>query len=458
MSFSRLLLAICMLHHSYGLAAAADRSPLPNVVVILADDLGYGDLSCYGAKDIRTPNIDEIAAGGVRFDQFYANCTVCSPTRASLLTGRYPELVGVPGVIRTHAANNWGFLDPSARLLPELLDSAGYHTALVGKWHLGLESPNLPTERGFHHVHGFLGDMMDDYETHLRHDINYMRLGDKVIEPKGHATDLFTAWACDYIRSRDMKRPFFLYLAYNAPHSPVQPTAEWLQKVSHREKGISSQRAKLAAFIEHMDHGVGQVVKALRETGAYENTLLVFSSDNGGDLPQAASNGALRDGKGSMYEGGIRVPFCAVWPGKIEAGGRTDEPAMTMDLFATVAAIVNAPHDDSIDGRSLLPLLRGEAKSLPDRDLFWTRREGGPRFMGKTIHAMRRGPYKLVQNSPFGPLELYDLSKDLLEQRDLAQAQPGQLQKMAAALQAHIQRSGSVPWQQATEAGQGLHE
>ena len=455
----RFLLTVCLIHvWCCASAKAEDRPTLPNVVIILADDLGYGDLGCYGAKDIRTPNIDALAAEGIRFEQFYANCTVCSPTRASLLTGCYPELVGVPGVIRTHVANDWGFLDPDARLLPELLKSAGYHTALVGKWHLGLESPNVPTERGFQHFHGFLGDMMDDYETHLRHDINYMRLNKEVIEPKGHATDLFTRWACEYIQGRKEEQPFFLYLAYNAPHSPVQPPADWLRKVNEREQGIDAKRAKLVAFIEHMDDGVGQVVRALREVGAYKNTLLVFTSDNGGDLHQAASNGRLRDGKGSVYEGGLRAPFCAVWPDKIKAGRRTAEPAMTMDMFPTIGEIANVAIRPAVDGRSLLPILLGERDTLPERDMFWTRREGGPRYMGKTIHAMRRGSLKLVQNSPFGPLELFELSNDPQEQHDLAQKRPGEVQKMAATLQAHIQRSGSVPWQKPLAAAQGRDE
>jgi len=193
--------------------------------------LGYGDLSSYGATDLKSPNIDRLMDESLRFDQFYANCTVCSPTRAALLSGRYPDLVGVPGVIRQNLDNNWGFFDPNAITLPDMLNQADYHTAIIGKWHLGLDSPNLPNERGFDFFHGFLGDMMDDYYNHRRHGINYMRLGEKEIDPKGHATDLFTAWACDYIESRkNEKQPFFLYLAYNAPHTPIQASQEYLDR------------------------------------------------------------------------------------------------------------------------------------------------------------------------------------------------------------------------------------
>jgi arylsulfatase A-like enzyme len=182
--------------------AGRSSSGRPNVLVILVDDLGYGDLSSYGATDLQTPNIDGLVTSGMRFESFYANCPVCSPTRAALLTGRYPDLVGVPGVIRTHITDNWGYLFPQAILLSQVLKRAGYHTAIVGKWHLGLAAPNTPNERGFDHFHGFLGDMMDDYYNHRRHGFNYMRLDEKEIDPEGHATDLFTQWAIDYLRER----------------------------------------------------------------------------------------------------------------------------------------------------------------------------------------------------------------------------------------------------------------
>ncbi|MEO2025635.1 MAG: sulfatase-like hydrolase/transferase, partial [Fuerstiella sp.] len=180
-------------------AAETDR---PNMLVILADDLGYGDLACRGARDMRTPNLDRVFAQGMEFTNFYANCPVCSPTRAALLSGRYQELVGVPGVIRTHPNNNWGYLNPTATMLPKVAQDNGYHTALVGKWHLGLESPNTPIERGFDHLHGFLGDMMDDYYNHRRHGNNYMYHDRTEIDPQGHATDLFSQWSIDYLNSR----------------------------------------------------------------------------------------------------------------------------------------------------------------------------------------------------------------------------------------------------------------
>ncbi len=185
-----------------------------------------------GLPTCRTPHIDSLVAAGMRFDTFYANCSVCSPTRASLLSGRYPELVGVPGVIRTHAENSWGYLARDAVLLPAVLHARGYATAMVGKWHLGLETPNLPNDRGFAWFRGYLGDMMDDYYTHRRHGINYMRSDTQEIDPQGHATDLFTMWTCQYLhRAAEKDQPFLLYLAYNAPHDPIQPPDEWLAKV-----------------------------------------------------------------------------------------------------------------------------------------------------------------------------------------------------------------------------------
>ena len=273
------------------LAQTAQDRP-PNIVIILVDDLGYGDLSSYGARDLRSPHIDKLVASGMRFDLFYANCPVCSPTRASILTGRYPELVGVPGVIRTHPENSWGYLAEDAVLLPAALRQAGYDTAIVGKWHLGLETPNLPNERGFQWFRGFLGDMMDDYYSHRRHGINYMRADTMEIDPQGHATDLFTTWACQYLRqAAGGKRPFYLYLAYNAPHDPIQPPVEWLQKVRQREPELSDKRAKLVALIEHLDDGIGQLMTTLEQTGLADNTLVFFTSDNGGSLPAAPTTG-----------------------------------------------------------------------------------------------------------------------------------------------------------------------
>ncbi|MAT15971.1 MAG: N-acetylgalactosamine 6-sulfate sulfatase [Planctomyces sp.] len=444
-----LLPLFCCLSAPSVVAADDDR---PNILWIVADDLGYGDLGCYGATDMRTPALDQLAADGLRFTNFYANCPVCSPTRASLMTGCYPDRVGVPGVIRTHADNSWGWLVPGRTLIGDHLRSAGYHTALVGKWHLGLDAPNRPNERGFDHFHGWLGDMMDDYYAHRRHDINYMRLNDQTIDPEGHATDLFTEWAIDYLSERAEKSErFFLYLAYNAPHTPIQPPEEWVQKVQAREPGIDEKRARLVALIEHMDAGIGEVLAALETNGKADNTLVFFTSDNGGQLNVGANNGPLRDGKQSMYEGGIKIPAIARWPGKIKPGTTTDFVALSMDLFPTALDINSLANPADVDGSSILPTLLGEEQT-PLRDEFYvTRREGGITYGGKTIEALRFHDWKIVQNSPFGPLELFNLKEDPLETTDVREQYPQKFQDLAARLRKHIQRGGEVPWQAPTE-------
>ncbi|MDH7571072.1 MAG: sulfatase-like hydrolase/transferase [Armatimonadota bacterium] len=428
--------------------AESARAGRPNLLMVVVDDLGYGDLGCYGARDLLTPHIDRLAREGMRFSHFYANCPVCSPTRASLLTGRYPELVGVPGVIRTHRNNSWGHLSPQAVLLPSMLRAAGYHSAIIGKWHLGLQSPNIPNQRGFDYFHGFLGDMMDDYYTHRRHGINYMRRDEEEIDPKGHATDLFTNWAQEYLRSRVPGNPFFLYLAYNAPHTPIQPPAEWLERVQRRDPHLPEKRARIVALIEHLDDAIGRVMRTLAETGLADNTLLLFVSDNGGDLAAGASNDGTRAGKGTLYEGGIRVPMIARWPGRIPAGATRSRVALTMDLVPTLLEAAGVAPTHPLDGESILPTLLGREQPQAARDLFWGRREGGGIFgSGGTIEGMRRGDWKLLRSRPGGPWELYHLADDPLEEIDRAVDQPEKVRELEAALEAQLRRYRQVPWQ-----------
>lgn len=428
---------------------AANRRP--NILIILTDDQGRGDYSAFGTKDIRTPHIDRLFHEGMTFDNFYANSCVCSPSRAALLTGCYPDRVGVPGVIREEEPNDsWGYLSSRAILLPSLLKPAGYQTAIVGKWHLGISSPNTPTERGFDLFEGFLGDMMDDYWTHLRHGHNFMRHNAKVVEPKGHATDVFTTWACEYLEGRrGNDQPFFLYLAYNAPHDPIQPPREWLEKVRLREPGMSDKRARLVALIEHLDSGIGRVLDTLDKTGLAQNTLVMFSSDNGGVLANGANNGPYRAGKEHMYEGGLRVPFAARWPGHIKPLSSTSRIALTMDMFPTALAAAGVAVPKGIDGVSLLPTILDEPTSEPQRFYYFVRREGGLAYGGKTIEALRDGDWKLLQDSPYAPLELYNLKDDPRESTNLAAREreiPGRLD---ATLRRQLQKGGTVPWQPA---------
>ncbi len=441
--------------------AAAETGERPNVLMILVDDLGYGDLSSYGGPNLQTPQIDSLAVEGMRFTRFRANSNVCSPSRAALLSGMYPDRAGVPGVIRTHANDSWGNLSPDLTLLPAVLEKHGYETAIIGKWHLGLSSPNTPNERGFGRFRGFLGDMMDDYHTHLRHGENYMRSDAEMIDPKGHATDLFSDWACEYLRERAGQReqkPFFLYLAYNAPHVPIQPPPEFLERVLKREPGIDADRAKLVALIEHLDGGIGRVLQALRETGFEQNTLVMFSSDNGGQCNVGAFNGPHRGTKGEMYEGGLKVPFLAKWAGRITPGSRCEAEGVLMDVFPTVLDAAGIPVDERgrspdgsfvqrIDGRSLGELFSGKAATLPPRTLYFVRREGGTGFGGKTSDALIEGDWKILQNTPVSPPELYNLRDDPLEEHDLRKTSAPEFRDRLYRLMLQIQEGGQVPWQ-----------
>lgn len=451
----KLLSGILLAVTTIAAPAVADDAARPNIVFIMVDDLGYGDLSCYGAPDLESPAIDGLFVSGMRFDQFYANCPVCSPTRAALMTGLYPDNAGVPGVIRTQLpgrATNWGRLRPDAVLLPAILKKAGYHTAIVGKWHLGLEAPDRPTDRGFDFFHGFLGDMMDDYHNHLRHGINYMRRDTETIDPQGHATDIFTDWAIEYIEDRagaHSGQPFFLYLAYNAPHTPIQPPDDWLAKVKAREPGITEKRAGIVALIEHLDHGVGRVLETLDRAGIREKTLVVFTSDNGGYVESGARNAPWHGGKQEMWEGGIRVGTCVSWPGRIEAGAvRPDHVSLTMDFYPTLAEIAGAEIEGEIDGRSFAPVLFGKPFEEKPRSLFWVRLEGNAKYGGIPYHAVRIGDWKLLRNTGFEPYQMLHLSADPGEENPVPKEKaPARYQELFNELMGHINRAGQTPWQ-----------
>jgi arylsulfatase A-like enzyme len=449
MSTLRLIAFLCL---SFVLAKVAtvrgETPPRPNIILIVADDHGYGDVSLYHNSDTQTPNLLQLAKDGMLFTQMRANCTVCSPSRAAILTGRYPDRVGVPGVIRTSPDDSWGFFSPNVTTLPDLLRKCKYHTAAIGKWHLGLESPNLPNERGFDFFHGFLGDMMDSYTTHLRHGQNYMRLNTEVVHPSGHATEVFTDWAIEYLQQRAQVKdqPFFLYLAYNAPHFPIEPPEKWLHKVQQRDPSLTEARAKNVALVEHLDHHIGRVVSTLEQLKLAPNTLVVFTSDNGGSLPHAQNNDPWRDGKQSHYDGGLKVPFVMKWPKGIQASTQSDYQALNFDLFPTFLELAGSESPTDLDAVSLVPILKG--KSLPaSRELYFTRREGGIKYGGKSYEAIVYDGWKLLQNDPYSPLELYDLKNDPGETRNLIQTEKKRASDLEARLRKHIQRGGTTPWQ-----------
>ncbi|QTN34278.1 sulfatase-like hydrolase/transferase [Akkermansiaceae bacterium] len=427
------------------LSAALGAAEKPNFLMIYSDDLGYGDVSTYGTSDVSTPNIDRLAKEGMRFTRMRANCTVCSPSRAALLTGIHADRAGVPGVIRTDPEGSWGYLSPKIPTLADKLREAGYATALIGKWHLGLESPNTPNERGFDHFHGFLGDMMDSYYGHGRNGKNFMRLNTETIKPEGHATELFSEWACGYLRERGASgKPFFLYLSYNAPHFPIEPPKEWFEKVRQRSPGLNPKRARNVAFVEHLDHWIGTVLAALRESGLEENTVVVFSSDNGGSIPHGQNNDPWRGGKQDHYDGGLKVPFSIRWPAGIKAGTSSGYEGLVFDVFPTFLQLAGVPPARDLDARSLVPILRGAADDTP-RELYFVRREGGA-YAGKSYEAIIHEGWKLMQNDPFSPLELYHLAEDPQEKNNLAATEKAKLAELTEMLRKHIARGGATPW------------
>ena len=286
------------------------------------------------------------------------------PTRASLMTGRYPDLVGAP----SHPAKcrkQLRIFNPTGPTLPELMSKAGYHTGMVGKWHLGYESPNLPNDRGFEFFHGFLGDMMDDYWTHLRGGVNWMRKNKEVIKPKGHATEIFSQWAIDYIKeqSADKKKPFFLYLAYNAPHFPIQPqglVGEGQEARAPTESKTGDQRCVRRAHGPWDRQGIG----CGQRTGDREGYLITFSSDNGGSIPHAATNDPWRGGKQGIGRAESACRPAPVWPGKIPVG-RSNELGITMDYLPAFCEIAGIKVENEIEGKSLAPIWLGEPRVIP---------------------------------------------------------------------------------------------
>ncbi|MCC6301283.1 MAG: sulfatase-like hydrolase/transferase [Gammaproteobacteria bacterium] len=456
---------------TFGITVLPDTPPSekPNIVVILTDDHGYGDVGYVGlASDLQTPNIDDLAAHGMRFNNFYANSSVCSPTRAALMTGRYPALVGVPGTVARDPVTNMGYFSPTGPTLPELLKSAGYTTGLIGKWHLGDylgEDPhNLPTRRGFDYFHGFIG-AAGDYYTHDGSSYgwpgnNLLMLNETVLNPASlqgiHTTDLLTQWAKDYIQEKSgSSQPFMMYLAYSAPHDPLQPPQAYLDEVLAHQPGIDPERAKMVALIKHLDDSIGQVIQKLKDSGVYDNTLIIFNSDNGGYLLHKANNGPYRGGKLDFYEGGIHVPMVAVWPGRIQPGTQSAEIALTMDLYPTLAEVAGATVSHSIEGRSILPTLLGQNPQYPARDLFFENRSTFTDTLWKTHYAVRRQDWKLVQGTPGGTFELYNLASDPYETQNLAGANPAKVAELTAALNAYKAQESLVPWQPPLELERG---
>ena len=415
----------------------AQRRP-PNIVVIVSDDMGYADIGVHGSKDIPTPNIDALAKGGIRFTDAYVSGPYCSPTRAGLLTGRYPQRFGHefnPDQLSSHSEPG---LPLGETTMADRLRAAGYKTALVGKWHLGRGDKFHPLERGFDEFFGFLGGAHSYIATNAASH-NPILDGRKIVAETTYLTDAFADRAVDFIK-RQKSQPFFLYLAFNAVHTPMHATEMHLARFPHI---VDKQRRTYAAMLSAMDDGIGRTLAALRDGGLEENTLIIFFNDNGGPAMagttvNGSSNAPLRGSKRQTFEGGIRVPFIVRWKGHLAEGKTETRPIIQLDVLPTAlaAAGVKPQLPGKFDGVNLLPFLTGKKSGRPHEALFWR--------LGENV-AIRKGDWKLVKTSErplqavdpafyndLAGAELYNLAVDIGEQKNLAAAHPQKVKELAA--------------------------
>lgn len=412
----------------------------PNIIVILADDAGYADFGFMGS-DIPTPHIDRLAESGVVFTDAHITATVCSPSRAGLITGRYQQRFG-------HEANipppDQG-MDPSERTIGDALKLAGYRTGIIGKWHLGSMDQFHPNNRGFDEFWGFLGgsrsyyfnetkDDTEDQEREILHNHSHVNFS-------GYLTDEFSNQSLRFIEeNRD--NVFFLFLSYNAVHTPMHTETADLEKFKDHP------RAKLAAMTWAMDRGVGMVLDKLEEEGLKENTLVFFLSDNGGASNNQSSNLPLKGFKGNKFEGGQRTPFILSWPVKVKGGQVYDGLTSSLDIYATAVAVagLESPPGKPLDGVDLIPHITGIDKTEPHETLYWRKEK---------MAAIRKGNYKMIRLDTYG-YKLYDLEDDLGEINDLSESRPGLLQELISSLELWEREltpplwAESDPWQQVT--------
>ena len=418
------------------LANKSDSRPnmsRPNIVLIMADDLGYGDVGCYGRATIRTPVIDSLAAEGVRFTQFYANAPECSPTRTALLTGRYQQRVG--GLECALGIGNVGRYDDAIRLcrsnnlglpveqitISRLLKDAGYATAICGKWHLGYESKFSPNNHGFDHAFYAIGGAMD-YFHHVEpppSNMHALYLNGKPIERKGYFTDLVTDEAVDFIERQATNTSFFLYVPFTAPHSPYQGPSDYRPEPLPEDSDLWNQSkgppSIYAAMIQRMDQCIGRILSKLKDKKLADSTLVIFMSDNGAS--RSGSNLPFSGYKGNLFEGGIRVPCIAKWPGVLPEGAASSQPCITMDFSASIVAAARAkpPGDHPFDGIDILKWIETR-QPVRKRTLFWRARRGQ-----WTRKAVRDGSVKYISLQKDGDVSqyLFDLGRDPAEKNNL---------------------------------------
>ena len=424
LTFVALLFSLCCTFE-----VSADR---PNIVVLMADDMGFADLGFTGSQDIRTPHLDRLAESGVTFTNGYVTHPYCGPSRAGLLSGRYRQRFGFETNPAYDPSNPYLGIDVDQKLFPKRLQEAGYLTGVVGKWHLGAAAPFHPSKRGFDYFYGFLGGGHDYFRIDLRQPVKEAYLqalerNGKPAEFEGYLTTALSSDAAKFVLKNGKKDdPFFLYVAYNAPHAPLQAPEEAIERYSNIKE---RKRQVYAAMVDVMDDGIGKVIAALEQTGARENTLVFFLSDNGG--PQStpkqptkwngSSNGVFRGGKGDLYDGGVHVPFIASWPAKIAAGTVYDKPVISLDIAATALECAEAPKSatNDLEGIDLIAALEGSAEAVPHEFLYW--REGGPNARWSILSADR---HKHVQNKKDGSPELFHLPDDVSEASDKSGSMP----------------------------------
>jgi arylsulfatase A-like enzyme len=423
-------------------AVSSQNKKRPNIVLIMADDLGYGDIGCYGCSDISTPAIDSLAADGVRFTTFYSNAPECTPTRTALLTGRYQHRVGglecalgignvgrYEDAIRLRRTNDMG-LPIEETSIARMLNDAGYATAISGKWHLGYEPKFFPLRHGFDSWFGPVGGAVDYF-----HHVEYtgqpaMYENDKPVNREGYLTDLITDEAISFIQLKRNK-PFFLYVAYTAPHTPYQgPDDKQPEPVAqaYYNKGT---RKTYAAMVERMDQGIGKILRTLDDAGLTDNTLVIFMSDNGAN--KTGNNSLFSGFKGNLFEGGIRVPCIARWTGVLARGAVSDQPCMTMDFSRSIvrAAGTKPPAGRAFDGMDILQAVAAN-RPVQKRTLFWRIRRGE-----WTRKAVRDGSLKYIrlQNGDDVKQYLFNLERDPVEKNNLLNEQPENVRKLKTLLQ-----------------------
>ena len=420
---------------------SADR---PNVVLIMTDDVGYGDIGSYGATHIRTPNIDRLAGEGVRFTDFYSNGPTCTPTRASLTSGRYPQRVRME---RPLGARQSTGLVVTGQSLPQLLKDAGYRTALIGKWHLGSEPEFHPNAHGFDYFLGFLAGYID-YYTHV-HSGGALDLFENslLVESPDYMTDLITNRSIQFVEENSGE-PFFLEVAYNATHWPFQAPDDY--SVSRNNAAFQgpedtppATREEYVAMMEWADEGVGRILEALEAEGLTENTLVIFTNDNGGEW--LSRNAPLYHRKETLWEGGIRVPTILSWPGHLPRGRTSGQVGITMDLTATILEATHTPFPEGLEleGVDLVPLVQESAQPM-ERTLFWRT------SYQRNQRAVRRGDWKLLDDAR--KLMLFNLADDIGEREDLSWARPEMvselynlLEEWAADVDAEAERRFPAP-------------